>query len=77
MMLFSIAINEQARFRLKTMMQTFWIDPNDIEDVWVINNRKKNTGHIDSLAENMLNNGYLVEYPIIVFKRQRGRYHGR
>ena len=51
MILFSIAINERARFRVKTMMQTFWIDPNDIEDVWVINNRKENTGTSTALLK--------------------------
>ena len=49
-------------------MQVMWVDPNDIEDVWVVNNRKEHTGHIDSLAESMTERGYLAEYPIIVFK---------
>ena len=45
-----------------------WIDPTAIEDVWAINNRKENLGHIESLAESMRQNGYLPEYPIFVFE---------
>ena len=50
------------------MMKTLWIDPNDLADVWTVNNRKENTGHIESLAESMRQNGYLPEYPIIAFE---------
>ena len=50
------------------MMKTLWIDPNDIADVWMVNNRKENPGHIESLAESMRQNGYLPEYPIIAFE---------
>ena len=50
------------------MMQTMWIEPAAIEDVWLVNNRKGNPGHIESLAESMRQNGYLPEYPIIVFR---------
>lgn len=50
------------------MMKTLWIDPNAIADVWTINNRKENPGHIESLAESMRQNGYLPEYPIIAFQ---------
>ena len=50
------------------MMKKMWIDPNDIADVWTVNNRKENSGHIESLAESMRTNGYLLEYPIIVFE---------
>ena len=50
------------------MMKTMWIEPAAIEDVWVINNRKENPGHIESLAESMRQNGYLPEYPIIAFR---------
>ena len=50
------------------MMKTLWIDPNDFADVWTVNNRKENTGHIESLAESMQQNGYLPEYPIIAFE---------
>jgi len=50
------------------MMKTLWIDPNDLADVWTVNNRKENTGHIESLAESMQQNGYLPEYPIIAFE---------
>ena len=49
-------------------MQSVWIEPAKIEDVWSVNNRKENAGHIESLAESMRNNGYLPEYPVIVFK---------
>ena len=49
------------------MMKTMWIKPAAIEDVWIVNNRKENPGHIESLAESMRQNGYLPEYPIIVF----------
>ena len=50
------------------MMKTLWIDPNDLADVWTVNNRKENSGHIESLAESMQQNGYLPEYPIIAFE---------
>ena len=50
------------------MMKTLWINPNDLADVWTVNNRKENTGHIESLAESMQQNGYLPEYPIIAFE---------
>ena len=50
------------------MMKTMWIEPAAIEDVWGVNNRKENLGHIESLAESMRQNGYLPEYPIIAFK---------
>lgn len=50
------------------MMKTLWIEPAAIEDVWVINNRKENLGHIESLAESMRQNGYLVKYPVFVFE---------
>ena len=50
------------------MMKTLWITPNDIADVWTVNNRKENLGHIESLAESMRQNGYLPEYPIIAFE---------
>ena len=50
------------------MMKTLWIDPNDLADVWTVNNRKENTGHIESLAESMQQNGYMPEYPIIAFE---------
>ena len=50
------------------MMKTLWIDPNDIADLWMVNNRKENPGHIESLAESMRQNGYLPEYPIIAFE---------
>ena len=50
------------------MMKTLWIHPNDIADVWTVNNRKENPGHIESLAESMRQNGYLPEYPIIAFE---------
>ena len=50
------------------MMKTLWIHPNDIADVWTVNNRKENLGHIESLAESMRQNGYLPEYPIIAFE---------
>ena len=49
-------------------MKTLWIDPNDLADVWTVNNRKENTGHIESLAESMQQKGYLPEYPIIAFE---------
>ena len=52
------------------MMKTLWIDPNDLADVWTVNNRKENTGHIESLAESMQQNGYLSEYPIIAFQAE-------
>ncbi len=45
-----------------------WIDPAAIEDVWSVNNRKENPGHIESLAESMRENGYLPEYPVFVFE---------
>ena len=50
------------------MMKTLWIDPNDLADVWTVNNRKENTGHIESLAESMQQRGYMPEYPIIAFE---------
>ena len=50
------------------MMKTLWIDPNDLADVWTVNNRKENPGHIESLSESMRQNGYLPEYPIIAFE---------
>lgn len=50
------------------MMRTRHIEPATIEDVWSINNRKENPGHIESLAESMRQNGYLREYPVIVFE---------
>ena len=50
------------------MMKTLWIDPNDLADVWTVNNRKENTGHIESLAESMQQKGYMPEYPIIAFE---------
>ena len=56
---------EKERF---SMMKTLWIHPNDIADVWTVNNRKENPGHIESLAESMRQNGYLPEYPIITFE---------
>ena len=45
-----------------------WIKPAAIEDVWAVNNRKENPGHIESLAESMRENGYMRKYPVIVFK---------
>ena len=51
-------------------MKSIWIEPHEIDDVWAINNRKENAGHIDSLAESMRNNGYLPQYPIIAFETQ-------
>ena len=64
-------------------MQTLWVDPNEIEDVSSVNNRKENARHIDSLAESIINNGYLAEYPIIAVKSDRlgvmthkSLYHG-
>ena len=50
------------------MMKKMWIDPNDIAEVWAVNNRKENPGHIESLAESMRNHGYLTKYPIIAFE---------
>ena len=50
------------------MMKTLWINPNDLADVWTVNNRKENSGHIESLAESMRQNGYLRKYPIIAFE---------
>ena len=50
------------------MMTPMWIEPAAIEDVWVVNNRKENPGHIESLAESMRENGYMREYPVFVFK---------
>ena len=50
------------------MMKTLWIAPNDLADVWTVNNRKENPGHIESLAESMRQNGYLPEYPIIALE---------
>ena len=52
-------------------MQSVWIEPKNIEDVWSVNNRKENAGHIESLAESMRKNGYMPEYPVIVFKSDR------
>ena len=52
------------------MMKTMWIEPAAIEDVWVVNNRKENPGHIESLAESMRKNGYMPEYPIIAFNSE-------
>lgn len=49
-------------------MKTQWINPATIEDVWTVNNRKENPGHIESLAESMRKNGYLREYPVFVFE---------
>ena len=48
-----------------------WVDPHDIEDVWSVNNRKENEGHIASLAESMTQRGYLLEYPIVVFQAEK------
>ena len=45
-----------------------WIEPAAIEDVWDVNNREENSGHIESLAESMRQNGYLREYPVFVFE---------
>ena len=50
------------------MMKKMWIDPNDLADVWTVNNREENAGHIESLAESMRNHGYLADYPIIAFE---------
>lgn len=50
------------------MMKTLWIAPNDLADVWTVNNRKENPGHIESLSESMQRNGYMAEYPIIAFE---------
>ena len=52
------------------MMKTMWIEPAAIEDVWVVNNRKENPGHIESLAESMRREGYMPEYPIIAFNSE-------
>ncbi len=49
-------------------MKTLWIHPNDLADIWTVNNRKEHPGHIESLAESMRQNGYLPEYPIIAFE---------
>ena len=49
-------------------MQTLWIELAAIEEVWVVNNRKENLGHSESLAESMRQNGYLPEYPVFVFE---------
>ena len=49
-------------------MKSLWIDPREIFDAWDYNNRKENDGHIESLAESMKSNGYLIEYPIIAFE---------
>ena len=64
-------------------MQTLWVDPNEIEDVSSVNNRKENAHYIDSLAESIINNGYLAEYPIIAVKSEglgvmthKSLYHG-
>lgn len=51
-------------------MQKAWIDPNEIQELWVVNNREENAGHIESLAESMRTHGYLPEYPIVVFKAE-------
>ena len=51
-------------------MQKAWIDPNEIQEFWIINNRQENAGHIESLAESMRTHGYLPEYPLIVFKAE-------
>lgn len=51
-------------------MQKAWIDPNEIQEFWVINNRQENAGHIESLAESMRTHGYLPEYPLVVFKAE-------
>ena len=53
------------------MMEQTWIAPTAIEDVWTVNNRKENPGHIESLAESMRQNGYLSKYPIFVFRTDR------
>ena len=29
------------------MMKTLWIDPNDIADVWTVNNRKENPSSLE------------------------------
>ena len=50
------------------MMKKMWIDPNDIAEVWSMNNREENSGHIESLAESMRNHGYLTKYPIVAFR---------
>ena len=49
-------------------MQTLWVAPHDIEDCWSVNNRTENSGHIDSLAESMIEHGYFLKYPIVIFK---------
>jgi len=51
-------------------MQKAWIDPKEIQEVWVVNNREENAGHIESLAESMRTHGYLLEYPLVVFKAE-------
>ena len=48
-------------------MQTMWLQPTEIADVWSVNNRKENAGHIESLKMSMHINGYLPEHPIIAF----------
>ena len=51
-------------------MTKAWIDPHQIEDVWVMNNRKENQGHIESLAESMRLRGFILDYPLVVFKAE-------
>ena len=48
-------------------METLWLPPKDIEEVWTVNNRTKDVEHISSLSVSMMDNGYLPEYPMIVF----------
>ena len=48
-------------------METLWLPPKDIEEVWTVNNRAKDVEHISSLSVSMMDNGYLPEYPMIVF----------
>ena len=51
-------------------MQKAWIDPNEIQEFWVLNNRKENPGHIESITVSMQTHGYLPEYPLVVFKAE-------
>jgi hypothetical protein len=51
-------------------MDSVWLKPAEIEEVWAINNRSEDKDHIESLSVSMTTQGYLPEYPLIVFRAE-------
>ena len=51
-------------------MKSMWLPPTEIHAAWWYNNREENEGHIKSLVASMKQHGFLIEYPLVVFKSE-------